>query len=292
MRVAFLTTDGLEGYQIDDDRVVAPAAELGIAVQFVPWKAATRWTDYDAVVIRSVWDYQHDTDGFLSCLDGIEQAGVPLWNPTEIVRWNMEKGYLAELEARGLPVIPSRFARLESEAHLRALADEIGGPVVVKPRVSASGQDTWLLKPDQDAERWATAASALVDRDVLLQPFLSRIMDEGELSLIMIDGEPSHMIRKRPMSGEFRSQEEHGGEVVPVEDEGFRRWAMDFVSRIPEASDLFYLRIDGIRDDAGRWLIGELELIEPSLYLRCDPASPGRVARALANRLRATEPAT
>ena len=292
MRVAFLTTDGLEGYEIDDDQVVGPAAELGIAIEFVPWKAAIRWTDYDAAVIRSVWDYQHDTDRFLSVLEEIEAAGVPLWNPTATVRWNMEKGYLAELEGRGLPVIPSRFARLESEAHLRELAEGIGGPVVVKPRVGASGQDTWLLTPGEDAARWQTASSALAGREVLLQPFLTRIMDEGELSLIMVDGQPSHMIRKRPRGGEFRSQEEHGGEVVPVRDADFERWALDFVSRVPETRDLFYLRIDGIRDDAGNWLLGELELIEPSLYLRCDAAAPGRVAQALANRLQATRPAT
>lgn len=285
MRVAFLTTDDLDGYQIDDDHVVVPAAALGIQIDFVPWKAPTRWQDYDAVVIRSVWDYQHDVDDFLACLEKIEALGIPLWNPSAVARWNMEKGYLAELGARGLPVVPSHFARLESEDQLRTLASRIGGPVVVKPRVGASGQDTWMLTPGEHPDRWAKAAGVLRDREIVLQPFLSRIMSEGELSLILIDGQSSHMIRKRPVGGEFRSQEEHGGEVVQADDAEFSAWALDFVSRVPEAKDLLYARIDAIRDDEGRWLLGELELIEPSLYLRFDPESPARLARALMNRL-------
>ena len=284
MRIAFLTCASLAGGHPDDRRVLPRAEALGLRIEFVDWTTDRAWTDFDAVVIRTPWDYQHDLPRFLSVLRTIEGSGVPLWNPSAVVEWNADKGYLEELDRRGVRIVPTVFAELESEDHLRALIAEVGGDGVVKPRVGASGEDTWRLSADSVA--WGEAATALIGRDLLVQPFMSRILTEGETSLTVIDGDASHVFGKTPVPGEFRSQEEHGGRLEARVDPEFEAWALDLARSLPETHGLLYARVDGIRDDDGRWCLGELELIEPKLYFTCAPdGTADRLADAIASRL-------
>lgn len=297
-RVAFLTTAELDGFVTYDHQVVEPAASRGIEIVFVPWRDPAHWCTFDAVVVRSPWDYQHDLERFLAVLSEIEARGVPLWNPASSARWNCDKGYLGDLERRRLPVIPTEYLEAGRGGGLRERAAGLvarardtgvcapGDPprVVVKPRVGASGEDSWALSLDRD-DGWREANRVLGGRQVLIQPFLSSVLDDGEYSLIVVDGEPSHVIRKIPAPGEYRSQEEWGGEIMAVSAPGFEAWAMEVVSAVPEARDLLYLRVDGLRDAAGQWRLGELELVEPSLYFPFGPQSAERFADALVRRL-------
>jgi hypothetical protein len=119
VRCAFLTLEDAAGYVIDDDLAHAPLRELGWQVDTVPWRRRVSWQAYDAVVIRSTWDYLHDPDGFLSVLAGIEQAGVPLYNGLELVRWNLRKTYLRDLAERGVATVPTVFRdRLETDERI------------------------------------------------------------------------------------------------------------------------------------------------------------------------------
>ncbi len=283
-RVAFLTCAALADGHFDDLPVVAEAAEMGVVVDFVDWRAEVDWTTWDAVVIRTPWDYQHDLPGFLGVLRRIEASGTPLYNDSAVVEWNADKGYLLELEARGIPVIPTRLGRLTVAADLERLADG-WAEVVAKPRIGASGEDTFRLPRDRADPAWQQATDALRDRDVLVQPFQRSILTEGELSLIAIDGRTSHLMRKRPAGAEFRSQEEFGGEVTAATDPGFERWALDLLDRTPETRGLLFARVDGLRGEDGGWRLGELELIEPSLYFRTREGSARDFASALAARL-------
>ena len=98
----------------------------------------------------------------------------------------------------------------------------------------------------------------------------------------------SHAVRKVPTGGEFRVQEERGGRILPAGDP-----APDLVpvaeqilrladaARAPGGRPLLYARVDLVRDDRGAPVLMELELIEPSLYLRTDPGAPGRFAAAV-----------
>lgn len=270
---AFLTTDDLAGYVTDDSLAEAPLAELGWAVEHVSWRRPGGWERYDAVVIRSTWDYHKHPGEFLAVLEEISRSGARLANPLELVRWNARKTYLRDLETRGLPVVPTvwdrnRFGEMD--------ADEI----VIKPVISASAFHTYRLRR---GERWSPEMeAAFAGREVMAQPFLRSIVEEGETSLFYFGGEPSHAVLKSPKEADFRVQEEHGGLIEPVDPPAP---LVDLGRRIVESLPVppLYARVDLARLDSGGdsgYALMELELIEPSLYFRTDPESPRRFARA------------
>ncbi|MEA2558985.1 MAG: hypothetical protein QOH06_489 [Acidobacteriota bacterium] len=268
---AFLTTDDLAGYVTDDKLAEGPMAELGWAVEHVPWRQSGGWERFEAVVIRSTWDYHKHPEEFLAVLEEIE-SGSRLTNPLELVRWNAQKTYLRDLEARGLPVVPtvwdrSLFAELD--------ADEI----VIKPVISASAFHTYRLRRGDPWSREMEAAFA--GREVMIQPFLRSIVEEGEYSLFYFGGDLSHAVLKSPKEADFRVQEEHGGLIRPVEAPAS---LVEMGQRIVESLPIppLYARVDLARLDSGSYALMELELIEPSLYFRTDPESPRRFARAFA----------
>ena len=89
----------------------------------------------------------------------------------------------------------------------------------------------------------------------------------------------AHAIGKVPADGDFRVQEEHGADIRPVEPPpGLRTIAERAFSHLEPMP--VYGRGDWVRGADGEFLLMELELIEPSLYLRTDAGAPARFARA------------
>jgi hypothetical protein len=89
---AFLTLADPTGFVIDDQLAYPALADLGWRAEAVPWtQPAVEWSEFDAVVIRSTWDYIGAPARFLQVLRTIEKSGAPLFNRTELVRWNLEK---------------------------------------------------------------------------------------------------------------------------------------------------------------------------------------------------------
>lgn len=283
-RCAFLTTDRLdeEGFVTDDALTVEPLRELGWHVDQVSWRRpGVAWDRYDAVVIRSTWDYHKAPEEFLQALATIDRSGARLANPLELVRWNARKTYLRDLEARGLPVVPTVWATSPGAERVRRLFDELGtDEIVVKPVVSASAFDTYRLRrgPDRSGEM----AEVFAGREVMAQPFLRSIVEEGEHSVFYFAGEYSHAVLKSPKDQDFRVQEEHGGVIREVEPPAA---LIKLGHAILEALPLLplYARVDLVRLDAGGPALMELELIEPSLYFRMSPGSARRFARALSD---------
>ncbi len=271
---AFLTTEDLAGFVTDDKLAEAPLAELGWAVEHVPWRQTGGWERYDAVVIRSTWDYHKHPGEFLAVLEEIGRSGSRLANPLELVRWNARKTYLRDLEARGLPVVPTVWDRSRHSDLFGELdADEI----VIKPVISASAFHTYRLRRD---DGWSgEMEAAFSGREVMAQPFLRSIVEEGEYSLFYFGGELSHAVLKSPKEEDFRVQEEHGGLILPVDPPAP---LVELGHRIVESLPVppLYARVDLARLDSGNYALMELELIEPSLYFRTDPESPRRFARA------------
>jgi glutathione synthase/RimK-type ligase-like ATP-grasp enzyme len=289
VRCAFLTLEDAAGYVIDDDLAHAPLRELGWQVDTVPWRRRVSWQAYDAIVIRSTWDYLHDPDGFLSVLAGIEQAGVPLYNGLELVRWNLRKTYLRDLAERGVATVPTVFRdRLETD-ELPALHDALGADLVLKPQVGANAEGARRLSASATREEAEAAHAGYRDRPLLVQPFVPSIATEGEYSLVYFDGALSHAVLKTPRAADFRVQEEHGGVVRAVRPDELLREAGESALRALGAAPL-YARVDLVRAPGGAhaWLM-ELELVEPSLYLRMERGAPARLARALHERVRARQ---
>lgn len=270
---AFLTTDDLAGYVTDDALAEAPLAELGWAVKHVPWRQDGGWERYEAVVIRSTWDYHKHPEEFLAVLEEIGRSGARLANPLELVRWNARKTYLRDLGARGLPVVPTVWDR-------SLFGDLDADEIVIKPVISASAFHTYRVRR---GERWSgEMEAAFAGREVMAQPFLRSIVEEGETSLFYFGGELSHAVLKSPKEEDFRVQEEHGGLIRKVDPPAP---IVELGRRIVESLPILplYARVDLARLDSGSYALMELELIEPSLYFRTDPESPRRFARAFAD---------
>lgn len=277
---AFLSSDIPQGIPCDDYLAEDPLAALGWSVRTVPWKAAgTDWSAFDLVVIRSTWDYQDDPDRFLKILREIEEAGTPVENPPAMAAWNLDKIYLHDLEDKGIPIVPTLFGR--GPGNLGALFSDLNTrELVIKPRIGASALDTFRVAASQDLSQ---VAETFRDRDWMAQPFVESILTRGEFSLFHFDGELSHVIAKRPGRGDFRVQEEYGGMNTLVErPEPEMAGVADAVLACLDQMPL-YARTDLVEWQGGICLM-ELELIEPSLYLRMEKTAGQRFARALARR--------
>ena len=283
-RCAFLTLADPTGYVIDDQLAVEPLLERGWQCDSVPWtSAAVEWTAYDAVVIRSTWDYASQPQRFLATLRSIEASGVPLFNSADLVEWNLEKGYLRQLADRGVPIVPTAWCDRIEPGELRQALKSFG-EVVVKPLVGAGAIGAFRVRPDATAEEVAVVETEYADRKAMIQPFLTNIIREGEYSLFYFNGRYSHAILKTPQPHDFRVQEEHGGIIRAVAPDAALSAAGEAVMESIGAPPL-YARADFVRSNDGsqHWLI-ELELIEPSLYLRMDREAPARLAAAIDER--------
>ena len=272
-----------------DDRLLAAAlAERGIETDAIPWSdPAVDWARYAAVVVRSCWDYHLRPDDFRAWVDALDAAGVRLVNPAPLLRWNADKRYLADLAARGVPIVPTHLAERGSRETLAAIAGRAGWDgLVVKPAVSASAHDTWRVAgvPSADDER---RFRALVARGrAIVQPFLPEVVALGEWSLLYFGGRFSHAVLKRARAGDFRVQAEFGGSAEPA-DPGAEVAAegaavLDAVRALVHGAVPVYARVDGCVA-GGRFVLMELELIEPTLFLGAHPEAPGRCAGAIAS---------
>ena len=271
----------------DDDACLA--AELntrGIEVTALPWDATADWAAFDAVVLRSCWDYHLRHEEFSRWIGRLERAGVNLWNPAAVVRWNLHKRYLLDADRAGVRIPPTRWInRGDATASLAAImAMEGWGEVVVKPAISASATETFRAAAPilvATEERFRVLAAA---HDLLVQEFLPDIGQAGEWSMLFFGGEFSHAVLKRPASGDFRVQEELGGRATAmVPPAALLEAAKRAMSIIP--GDTLYVRVDGIASSAG-FVLMELECIEPRVYLLEDAQAAARMTDALVARLR------
>lgn len=269
----------------------APAFEsAGMALDVVIWDAPNRpWTEYDAAIIGTAWDYWEKRDSFLATLEAIEASGRPLLNPAALVRWNIDKGYLRQLRDAGVPIPPTRFEPAATPAAIAAAFEAFQtDEIVVKPQVGAGG---WR---QERIARGAPSPSpeALPPSTCLIQPFLTQIL-EGEYSLLVYAGAVSHALIKRPAAGDYRVQSTYGGRETPVTATPAQ---LDLATRALAETKVAagitptYARVDMIDGEDGPLLM-ELELIEPYHYPVQGPGCGPRFAAAVRGALDAWTPA-
>ena len=254
MRLALATCDWLPELDPDD----APLRKaLGEEAEPVIWSDPdVDWSVYDAVLIRTIWDYFERHEEFLAWLDRVP---VPMWNPADTLRWNSEKTYLRELEAEGVRTIPTAW---EGEVPW----DE----AIVKPTVA--GGSLGLRRAEKGEP---------IEPGFIAQPFIPDVVNAGELSLVFFEGQFNHAVRKTPAEGDIRVQPEHGGIVTPADPSAAE---LEMAERALAAAgrDLLYARVDFVGD----CMLIELEAIEPRFFFEYGPPeAAGKLAQAFRRRL-------
>jgi hypothetical protein len=294
MRVALATCAALPDGWPDDQALAGALAERGAQADFEVWDdAAVDWDRFDLVLIRSTWDYTEKRDAFLAWA---ERLGARLRNPPSLVAWNSDKRYLAELQAAGLPVVPTRFVEPGAEP------PALDGELVIKPVVSAGARDTGRF--GRAARREAESLLRRIGaqgRAAMVQPYLPAVDSEGETAIVFFGGSESHVLRKRAV---LRPDEEApvrregiaaaevmfdedlvGGGEATEEERATAAGILDWVAARFEAP--LYARVDLVPGGDGRPVLLELEAVEPNFYLHTSQGAAARLAEAVLDDLRA-----
>jgi glutathione synthase/RimK-type ligase-like ATP-grasp enzyme len=287
--IALATYAALPTLAVDEHPLVTSLAARGIRAIPAVWSdPSVAWETFAGVIIRSCWDYHLRPVEFFEWVDRVTSLGVPIWNAPATLRWNSRKTYLHDLAIGGVRTVPT-FWLLGNEgrrspASLARILSDTWEHAVVKPVVSASAHETWIVTRDDARVNAATHDARLraliAGHGVMVQPFVPEIQTDGEWSLQFFGGVFSHAVIKRAAAGDFRVQREYGGThetVVPPPS--VVRQAERALRAAP--GEPLYARVDGVLID-GDLVVTELELLEPSLFLDADPAAPDRFADAIA----------
>ncbi len=255
-------------------------AVRGVDARWVRWDDdGVDWAAADLVAVRSTWDYIHRPDVLLAWARRVETTTL-LLNGADVFGWNVDKAYLIGLG--DVPVVPT--VALDGHAGLVEAVSALGGPAVVKPRISASGHGVVVVDGPDDPR-----LDDVDDVPVVVQPLVESIRTEGEHSVFVLDGRASSRIRKVPPADDIRAHEIRGATVTAVPLD------VDVVTlaerAVAVAGELLGRRLDYARLDLllldGAWCVGELEAIEPGLYLDVLPATAEPFADLVVDRLKA-----
>jgi len=292
MRVAIASFHSVPPEFTDDQRLVVALASLGVEAERIPWDdESVDWGAFDAVVIRSTWDYALRRDEFVAWADSV---GPRLHNAPALVRWNSDKRYLGDLAAAGIRVVDTTYL-----APGEALP-ELAGEVVVKPTVSAGGRDSGRF-----SEATHDLALALIERihgsgrSAMIQPYQASVDTVGETAIVCLDGEASHVLRKAAVlrpdevapvreDGVGAAEVMYDPELVVAGEAGEEEFefAAEVMRSVTERFGYvpLYGRVDMVAAPDGAPTLMELEVIEPNLYLDQAPGAADRVARSIAAR--------
>jgi glutathione synthase/RimK-type ligase-like ATP-grasp enzyme len=284
MRIAYVI--GNENPQDPDPDLDIPfaktaAKELRIDLVFANWNdEQINWSDFDAAVIRSTWDYVPVRDRFLKKTKEISNE-TKLFNPHHVMSWNTDKKYLLDLEAKGVPIIPTKFVHnIEEAKDAISWAFDIANSIAIKPTVGAGAR---LAGKANSAPEALTFVEEIlkVNRVAMIQPYVSSVDEEGEKAIIIIDGQISHAARKVPAltvgghgdaAGALEVTDEIG-EIVRTVSEAIKEW-----------DDLLFARVDVVRLD-NKLVLMELELTEPWLFMQFRPEAGIDLFKALEKRI-------
>lgn len=286
MKLAFLTSAGFPNFYEDDVLAVQALEARGHSVAPVIWDKTSlgALNAFDAVVMRTPWDWFTRTLEFESFLERLGDLSTTLVNPHAMLTEFYAKTYLRTLEQRGVPIVPTRWLTRDLLDTLPEVIRAAGwARAVVKPTVSANSNDTHLFTPNEARRVMTNLRKSANHGEYMVQPYLSEIEKDGEWSLIFFGAHFSHAVRKYPKSGDFRVQHNHGGRSEPQAPSAkLVAQASEVIARgVPTST---YARVDGVVSQ-GQFLLMELEVIEPELFFRADPGAADRFADALLARV-------
>lgn len=270
MTLCLLTPDasyplGEAEWRAQADELAAMFGGHGVSVVLEPWSGEADLAAHDLVIPLMAWGYHRQLAHWYAQLGRWVAAGVQLINPPDVLRWNSDKSYLLDFEAKGVAIIPSLVTKAADEAALTKARDRFASDrLVIKPVSSAGSDGTYLLGPRDPLP------DEIAGHRMLIQPMMPAIAEEGELSLFCLGGRYSHAIVKRPKTGDFRVQPQFGGMFEGIDPAPAAR-ALAGAALAASGPDIAYARIDMVGDGADGYCLMEIELIEPYLFLERAP---------------------
>ena len=276
-KIALATCSQFPSLSEDDRLLRAKLIRAGYDVEAPVWSDhSVEWEDFDAVILRSVWDYHKRLGEFESWLEDLENESARVFNPPAVLKWNINKRYLLELETKGCPIVPTQILASGGRISIENILDSNGWTeAVVKPLVSASAMRTVRVSRSNANELKSDIDSWIDEHDLMIQPFVADIESTGEYSLLYFGSMYGHTVVKKPAPGDFRVQQEYGGltELIDPPPE-IKRLGDDLNHWLFEKfnTPLLYARFDIVTIE-NRPAIGEVELVEPYLFFGYSPAS-------------------
>lgn len=262
-------TDIYKHHVYYEDRLVYHALEqVGLKTLRLAWDDMFfDWSTTRSVLFRTTWDYFDRFNEFSKWLERISKQ-TTLLNSEKIIRWNIDKHYLQDLDAKGVHIADSHFIEKGAQVTLLQLHDILNwNDTVLKPCVSGAARHTYRLHLKNLNEYESIFQELISNEAMMLQPFQYNIVEKGEVSMMVFNGKFTHAVLKKAKKGDFRVQDDFGGTVhnyLPNEEEIM--FAEAAVNACPELP--IYARVDIFEDNNGAIALSELELIEPELWFR------------------------
>lgn len=271
---------------LQEDELVQSALEKkGFKVGRYDWAGDFDWAQTKNVIFRTTWDYFHRFDEFSKWLEATSQK-TNLINSANIIRWNMDKNYMLDLQNSGINIPETVFVKKGSSHTLRSLYEQHNfSDTVLKPTFSGGARHTYLLNNNNIEEHESVLKELILNEDMMLQVFQENIVSQGEISMMLMGGKFTHAVIKKAKEGDFRVQDDFGGSVEehkPTSAEiQFAEKAFDACPEKP-----LYGRADIFYDNNKELAIGELELIEPELWFRFCPEAADVLAEAITDSIK------
>lgn len=258
-----------------EDRLLENALRnQGFTTQRIGWDDPHfQWEDASCAIIRATWDYFHRIDEFKDWLKSVS-GKTQLINPIQAIQWNLDKHYLGDCERKGVNIPPTTFIEAATKIALATIFNQSGwDQAVLKPCISGAARHTYVINESNLHEYEETFRELIAKESFMLQEFQQSVPEQGEWTLVMIDGKHTHAVLKKAKEGDFRVQDDFGGTVhhhaASKEEIAFAERVMGLIDPTP-----MYGRVDIIRDNSGALALQELELIEPELWFRnCENAA-------------------
>jgi len=272
---------------LHEERLVRDALEeKGLKVGRISWDDPGKdWSETAYVMFRTTWDYFDRYAEFGQWLERV-RSQTEMINPYPIIRWNLDKHYLGDLEQKGIRIPPTRYIEKGDERPLGKIVAETGWrEVILKPVVSGAARHTYRFMPEQVLDHEQIFRRLIREESMMIQEFQHRVITRGEVAFMLFGGRYSHAVLKRAKKGDFRVQDDFGGTVDHYEPSPDERTFAEQVVALCEPLPL-YARVDAVWDNSGRMALSELELIEPELWFRFYPPAAGSLASAVMSHMK------
>lgn len=270
---------------LTEDKLLKKELELlGLNVIIKDWKSKKfDWTKAEYAIFRSTWDYFDNFKLFSKWLEK-NKYEIKFINSLEIIKWNLDKVYLLELQEKGINIAPTILIKKNQPTTLKKLFEDTGWQeAVLKPTVSGAARHTYRINRNSYNDYEEIFKGLICNEDFLFQEFIKNIISKGELSLIVIGGKYTHAVKKTAKKGDFRVQDDHGGkvEVYHAKDKEieFAEQCINLCLEIP-----LYARVDIAYDNNNELSLVELELIEPELWFRNNKKSAKLLAEKISKK--------